>query len=623
MSLLQSDALQGLVQQVKAPISRQSIDEKVEVFERRLNGKILPFLGLHGMLFALIYLIVKTPVFERLYEIGLLLPAFVVAVTALFCGAITAAYHLGGRGRDIAGGVSVTFCLALVAVMLLPLEGPLVAVQLAGAVALALALLGLNGGARVADYEFNTVWLYLPLIFLVVGWFSGVAQMIAAVALYGPAIYVKFKLQPASNKVPLGISVLVFLSLIIEDNAEQEGMIAAMVVLVLVLFVIYSFRMRRVTGSSYRHFLADAIIMGLWALLVKLMDMNDSSSTIVWGVGAVAYQSITLLMLRLRAGSEPLEPSALTERDARLAWLQVGIFAVFAELVIESFLEQSLGIDRTYVGTLIIMLPFVPLFLWLRAPFLALSTRLWIGGCLIAAALRAQEDLEDRYTELGEGESLESLRADFLANWDSELTWVAFALLVALAATLRVAPSFEVAWWRGLVRARHMALIRRGARLVFANANKIAFIGGFISAAVALFNWIRYAGSGGGGERSREILLIGVHVFAVAVTVLFARYGLGCCDVEAYPSLTASPLIFERGDLPFVLACCLWGSLLYLRGVLAQDYLARFFATAFVVMPLATFAVNNDLENPAFFAQVALACCFALFGFGLFRRLAG
>lgn len=621
MDPLQGAPLQGFVRQVRAPIARQSIDEKVEVFERRLNGKILPFAGLHGTLLALVYLIEETSTVPDLALRHVLLPALAPAAAALFCGLLTAAYHFTGRARDIAGGAAVAFCLGLVAVLLLPFGGIWAALQLAAAVGLCLALLALNGAARVADYEFNTVWLYLPLIFLVVGRLSGIEQMLAAVALYGPAIYVKFGLQPASNKVPLGFSVLVFLGMIIEDNAESEGLIAAMVLLVLVLFVVYSFRMRHVAGSSYRHFLADAIIMGLWALLVSLMDLgDDSTSIILWGGGVATYQGITLFLL---LAGKPVTARAQTERDARLAWLQIAAFAIFGELVIEGILEQRFGIEKPYVGALIIMAPFIPLFRWLQAPFLALSTRLWIAGFLISAAGEAISTLERRYTEPGEGQTPDSLRADFLANWDSELTWLVFALVVALAATLRITPAFEVAWWRGLIRARHMVLLRRAARLVIANANRIAFVGGLIAAVGALFNWMRYAGSDGSGQRSRDVLLLGAHVFAVAMTVLFGRYWLGCCDVEAYPALTQTPLTFAAGDLPFVLACCLWGTLLYLRGVLTHDYLARFFATAFVVMPLATYAINNPPDDSAFLAQVTLACCFALFGFGLFRRLAG
>ncbi len=617
----QDEPLQGLVQQVKAPMSRQSIDEKVEVFERRLNGKILPFLGLHGTLLALIYLIRETPAVERLALGHPLLPALALAVAALFCGLLTTAYHFTGRGREIAGGAAVAFCLALVAVLLLPLGGGLAALQLAAAIALCLMLLALNGAGRVTDYEFNTVWLYLPLIFLLVGQLAGIEQMLAAVALYGPAIYVKFGLQPASNKVPLGFSVLVFLGLIIEDNAESEGLIAAMVLLVLVLFVVYSFRMRHVAGSSYRHFLADAIIMGLWGLLVGLTGIGDDSiQVILWGAGVAVYQGFTLILL---IAGKPVATRTLAERDARLAWLQIAAFAMFGQLVVEDLLEQYLGSNHSYAGVLIIMLPFIPLYRWLQAPFLALSTRLWIGGCLLLMADEAQSGLEYRYVNPGDGQPLDSLRASFLGNWDNEAVWIVFALVVALAATRRITPAFDVAWWHGLIRARHMVLLRRTARLVIANANRIAFVGGFISAVVALFNWMRYAGGDGSGQRSRDVLLLGAHVFAVAMTVLFGRYALDCCDAEAYPALTQDPLTFAAGDLPFVLACCLWGTLLYLRGVLAHDYLARFFATAFVIMPLATFAANNSVENTAFLAQVALACCFALFGFGLFRRLAG
>lgn len=558
MASLHDESLQDLVQRVKAPISRQSIDEKVEVFERRLNGKILPFLGLHGTLLALIYLIKSTPVVESLALGHPLLPTLTLAPIALLCGLLTTAYYF--TGRVVAGGAAVTICVALLAA-LLPLEAGLAELQLAAALALCLALLTLNGAGRVDDYEFNTVWLYLPFILLLVGRLTGIEQMLAAVTLYGPAIYLKFRVQPTSNKVPLGFSVLIFLGMIIRDNPESKWLIAIMVMLVLVLFVVYSFRLRHVTGSSYRHFLADAIIMGLWALLVGLIDSAIIDSYILWGVGVAFYQAITLVWLNSRLRAFPITARSATEVDARLAWLQIATIAIFTEIVLE-FLEL-LGIHKSYVAILIILIPFILLFHRLQAPFLALCTRLWIAGLLVLAATEAETDLESRYIELDEGQVLYNPRADFLDNWGSELIWVAFAFLFALTATRRITPAFKVAWWRGLVRARHMVLLRRTVRLVIANSSRIAFVGGLISAVVAIFNWMRYASGGGSGQRSRDALLLGAHVYAVAMTALFGRYALGCCDVNAYPALTQTPLTFVAGDLPFVFACCLWGTLLY------------------------------------------------------------
>ncbi len=624
MSTLQGDPLEGVVEQLRAPVSRHSIDERVQLFERRINGRILPFLGLHGTLLALVYLIENSSAVAVLSENHALLPALTLGVPAALCSLLVASFHFTGRARDVSGGTAVACCLGLLTALLLPFDGALAALPLSAAVALCLMLLALNATGKVSDYDFNTVWLYLPLIVLVVGRPSGVEQMIVAIAVYGPAIYVKFGLQRAANKVPLGFSVLVFLSLIIEDNGESEGLIAAMVLLVLALFVVSSFRMRHVTGSSYRYFLADTIIMGLWAVLVGLMGHDDESTSIfVWGLGVAAYQGLAFLLLARKQGmGDSHEARALTERDARLVWLQIATVTIFGELVIESVLERQFGIDKAYVGLLIIIAPFIPLFCWLRTPLLALATRLWIGGCLVFAAVEASSQLAERYTVLAEGQTLEDLRAAFVDSWASELTWLVLAFLVALAATRRIAPAYEVAWWRGLIRARHVVLLRRCIRLVIANASRIAFVGGFISAAAALVNWMRYASGGATGQRSQELLLVGAHVYAVAITTLFFRYALGCCDAAAYPPLAASPLSFAGGDGTFVLACCLWGTLLYLRGVMAHDYLARFFAAAFVVTPIATFSINNTWNDTAFFAEVALACCFALFGFGLFRRLA-
>jgi hypothetical protein len=168
-----------------------------------------------------------------------------------------------------------------------------------------------------------------------------------------------------------------------------------------------------------------------------------------------------------------------------------------------------------------------------------------------------------------------------------------------------------------------MVLARRGLRLVIDNANRIAIIGGFIAAIAALFDWVRFAGSDRRGISSRDVMLIGVHIFAVAMTVLFTRYLLVCCDEAARSMLQSNPIYFAKEDWAYVLACCLWGTLLYVQGLLRRDTLARFFATAFVAMPLVTYAVNNTTEDSGFFAFVLLTCSFSFFLLGLLRRTAG
>ncbi len=611
------DPLDSVVQQTKAPIARNTISEKVEIFERRINGKILPFLGLHGTLIALIYIVESTPLPGLIAPEGSLLPGLASLAVALLCSLLTFVFQYLKRSEDIFGGTSIAACLAMIGLLQLDLG----TLSLAAASAIYLILLFLNATARVADNEINTVWVYLPFIFLVVGEPSGPAQMVCAVALYGPAIYVKFVLQPESNKLALGFSALVFLALIIKDNTDSQGLIGAMVFLVLVLFIIYAYRMRHVAGSSYRHFVTDAIIMGLWAVLVGTL-LGDASDNplVLWGVGVALYQGLLLAALKTRAAAGA---ETAAERGARLAWLQIAAVAIFFIPLGEDLLHDALGSDGEYVAVLIIVMFFIPLFRLLQSPFLALATRLWIAGCLFIVVSDTQHDFEVDYLRPLLDETPADLRAKFLLEVDSALWLAVFALLVGLASTIRAGTVREPTWWRGLVRDRHMVLARRGARLVIDNANRIAFVGGFISAVVALFNWIRFAGSDRRGVSSRDVMLIGVHVYAVAMTVLFARYLLSCCDPEAESLLRANPLAFLQEDWPYVLACCAWGLVLYLHGIFRRDPLARFFAAAFITMPLATYALNNSVENSSFFAFVALSCCVSLFFLGLLRRSAG
>ena len=621
MRAIHLEAAKKLAEKAEFAAIPKIIDKKVLAFENWLNGKALPFFGLHGGLLMLIYLIDHSLTYEEFFLGYPSQLAVALAVAALFCGFGIAASQFSGRAQYIPGGVAMGVCLSLMAVLVLPSGGAMAMVQFAIALVLSLTLLFFNATARVADYEFNAVWIYLPLIFLVVGQLPGNLQMFAAAALYGPAIYVKFRMQPGSGKVPLGFSALAYLTLIVSYNAGSEGVIAIMVLLVLALFVISSFRMRNVIGSSLRHFLVDAITVGLWGLLVSLVD-HGFDGLIVWGIGVAAYQSALILRtLRSRSPSGRLEAHAVTKRDAHLVWLQIAALAIFGELVINSLLEQRFGIEKPYVGMLLIVAPFIWLFYRLRAPFLALSTRLLIANCLLLAAVISRQGFEERYIDRYDQQVPGSLRAVVADTWDSELMWAAFAFAVAWLATLRIPPDVEVAWWRGLIRPRHMVLVRRIVRLTVANASRIPVVGGLLSTTEAFLNWMRYASGDGRGRLSRDGLLVGVHIYAVAITVLLLRFGNNCCDVIANPALTTSLLIFGGDDLPFVIACCLWGTLLYLRGVLTQDCLARFLATVLVILPLATFNLNNTLEDTVFLAQMTMVCCFALFGFGLLRRL--
>jgi hypothetical protein len=269
---------------------------------------------------------------------------------------------------------------------------------------------------------------------------------------------------------------------------------------------------------------------------------------------------------------------------------------------------------------LFIFASFIPVFIWLRMPLLALSTRIGIGICMLLALDALSSDLGDYLGSPDDARSEALLRSEFLAGLPGDLVWPAFVLIIGLAATLRIQPAYQIAWWRGIVRARHMALMRRGTRLVISNANRIAFVGGFISAGSALFNWIRYAGGDDSGQRSRDFMVIGSHVYAVAVTVLCLRYLFECCNVDASSVLRTDPLDFAKGDISFVIACAAWGGILYLRGVLDRDYLARFFAIGFVAAPLAMFTLENDLEDQIFLALTLLVVCATFFTFGLMRR---
>ncbi len=611
------NSLEDLAQQAEAPIDRGSIDAKVEVFERRMNGKILPFAGLHGTLLALVYLIRETELFMDLAVRNTFLPAFVVFCIAAVCGFGVLSYRVLAGDREVPGAAALAIALAMIGALMLPWI-PLGAVL---AVAFYLLLLALNAFRLAGDYEFNTVSLYLPVILLVVGGLAGAEQLIAGTALYAPAIYVKFRHQPQSNKLALGVSVLVYLAIAIEDNAETQGLIAAMVSAVLLLFIVYSIRTRHLPGSSYRHFLTDAILVGLWGVLVSTFGIDDEAVTLaVAGFGIAIYQGIRLVQLQAQ---ETQTSASLAERDARLAWLQIAAVMIFANMIIDALLEAALELEIVYPALLLVVLPFVPLYWRLQSPFLALATRLWIGGCLLGAVHETLSVFHWDYVSVTFDKTAAELRDDFLAGFGGELFWAVFALLAGMIATLRTETRVELPWWRGVVPPRPMVLVRRSARLVIANANKIAFVGGFIAAIAALFNWLRYAGGERGGLRSRDLLLLGVHVYAVAMSVLFARFLEGCCDVEAYPALEAALLSFPQYGLPYVLAFCFWGIALYLRGVILHDYLARFFAIAFVTMPLLTYGTNNSPEDAAFLAEVILICCFSLFCFGLLRRIRG
>ena len=610
-------AFKTIAEHVPAPIGRHTIDEKVETFERRMNGKILPFLGLHGSLITLVYIFEETDIPDWIAAVSPWLSGFVLLAIALLFGLLTGFYQRFGKARDISGGGAIAFSLAIVAVLSLPIDQ----VGLVLAAAIHLLLLVLNATSQIDDYEINTVWIYLPAFFFLIAHPSGEEQLLLAVALYGPAIYVKFFRQPGVNKVPLGFSILIYLFLAIKDNAESEALISAMVLAVLVLFIYHSYRMRRLAGSSYRHFLFDAILVGLWGLLVYLVpDVDDDDKIVAWGIGVAAYQGIQIYLRFV--GRQP-STRLMEERGARLSWLQIGAVAIFGQFIVEEIMERLFGFDALYATILLIVAFFVPVYRLLQSAFLALTTRLWVAGCLVAAVIQTKKRFEWEFLVESNAETPEALRGLFLAGHVNDLILVVFALLVGLASTFRIQPEPSLAWWRGMVRARHMALVRRGVRLVIANANRIAFVGGIISAIAAMVNWMRYAGSDRGGLHSRDLILVGVHVYAVAISVLLARYWVGCCDLRTFPELEANPLVFATGDLPYVLACCTWGVALYLNGVILKDYLARFFATAFVVMPLLTYGINNSPDDASFLALVGLICCFSLVCFGLLRRIAG
>lgn len=613
------DALLGISDALKAPIAKTSADGKVETFERRLNGKFLPFVGLHGMLLALFYLVAELELSSPVDGAVPLWPVILLAVAALTSGTTAIVYHLRGRAHDGAGGAGVAVILAMVTSLLLPTGDIGVAVALA----IFLTLLTLNARGWVSDYDTNTVFVYLPLMFFVVRDLPLWTQLLSAVGLFGAATFVKFLLQPQSNKVPLGFSMLVFLFVLTKRSGDEQLLASILVLLAMILFTVYGFRNRRATGSSYRHFLFDAIIMGLWGVLVATFEAPDDDLLVLWGIGVVIYQSVALVLLGLRGAADP---GTLASSGARWVWIQIGVFASFVDYLVEGVLRQMWGVDPTYaseVGGLMILVVFIPVYHILKSRFLALATRIGISAGVLSLGVATCKDFTSRYVNQVDEFTPDMLRVHLLSEYQTDLFWLVFAFLVGLAATLRVPPAPEMAWWRGLIWARHMVLVRRAGRLIGANANRIAFVGGFIAALAALAKWIRYAAGEQQGAGSRALMLLCVFVFGVAMTILFGRYLESCCEPGAYPLLQASPLEFIEGDLVYVLSWCCWGTLFYLYGVTFKDCLARFFAISFVLMPLIAFDTDTlGLDKKVFLAEMVLACCFSLFSFGILRRVA-
>jgi hypothetical protein len=418
----------------------------------------------------------------------------------------------------------------------------------------------------------------------------------------------------------LGFGMLVFLSLVIATGGDAEALVSFLVFLALLLFVVYGFRNRHVTGSSYRYFLFDVVVMGLWATLIFTMDLSGEAPIVVWGTGVVLYEGIAITMLAHRGVSGA---AAIAARGAHMVWIQIGCFAVFYELLVETILRDAFGVEFEFVGVLLIIAPFILFFRVLKSRFLALSTRLWIGITLAQAADTLLDKYQYQFAYNIDAAPSETLRTDLLSVYATDLIWVAFGFLIGIAATVRVPPVESIAWWRGLIWPRHMVLLRKMGRLIMANASRIAFIGGMLSAIGALLKWMQYAGGKHQGFGSRNLMLLGVYVYAVAMTNLFGRFLYYCCAVSDTTVLKSPLLEFASGDLIYVLSWCVWGLLLYLYGVFIKDYLARFFSIGFVLMPIVMYASNNTLSNESFFAQTALSCCVGLFCLGLLRRVAG
>jgi len=624
MSFVSEETSRRLGEAFKAPISRSSIGANIDIFERRMNGSILPFLGLHGGFLALLYLLQHNDLLIRLairfgtdWALGVLL----VGVAGAILGLDTA-LRFAAKTRRVPGAVALAQCLvAVAAIATFGLFQPVFA--LAIFIATSWALLAANAVGWVSDHEADTSLVYLPLICFVVGDFGLFLHFVTAIALYAPAVIVRFLARPQAGKLALGLSAILFLGSLLEQSDGEEGLVGLLVLAVLVTFVVHTIRVRHTTGAGLRYFIADLIVVSLWGILVTLATKDSQTLQVVdvaeiWGSGIVAFTGVAMTVgwMRGRGRAGDARAFLTPATDAHLVWLMIAMFAVTSEWIASAYDASS----HPYIAPMTVALPFVVAALWLRAPFLAFGARLAMGIVLLNAFLVEQDRLADAVLMAGEAGTPEALYRTFLDRWDAELAWVGFVFAVAYLATVSIRPAYDVAWWRGLIRPRHAAHLRRGWRLTMDNATRIALIGGVLATLGAVLKWFGLAGA---RHFSRDALLIAVHLFGAAITVLYLRFAVWCCEGPGLDRLQEPPFVFLERDIAFVAAACAWGLVLYLRGVLGGEFLARFFATAFVVAPLAGFLTNNAPEDGVFLAETAVICGLTLFCFGLVRHAAG
>jgi len=167
----------------------------------------------------------------------------------------------------------------------------------------------------------------------------------------------------------------------------------------------------------------------------------------------------------------------------------------------------------------------------------------------------------------------------------------ATAIIIAMLIASYSRPTSQLAWWRGLIKPRHVVVIRSIYRTISDKIRTAPIIGWFFNAFLATLTSIRFIKGNNEKVSVYDFLLVILHVIAAIGTTKFSNIlllgGLSINDIDT--SLAWSEMV------SFVLSWSLWGLLLSIRGYLQSSLFFSFLGFVFLCVPIIRELFFDDL----------------------------
>lgn len=575
---------------------------RAEMLDRILNRQILPLIGLHAAIIASLLLSLN------------LGPAVALGLGfAAVAGCIgLAAWWHRSRGRpddSIRAEASIATFLTL-AVLTLPF-GPTAKVAIVGAGFLLFSWLVYRG--RMAPDRLVFPFIYLALFLVTLMKVSTEEILLGFAMPSAAALYVMWRRSGFRNAYGPIVGLIIVLAGRLYTNPTPTMVDLVVVALFLIALVWYQTKTGSATVSNLRSFLSQALaVIGSWIAVELLLPVEEKAQLWTWVVLVAAYSGAMIY----RFGREALA--------IRLVWLAVPFWVALWYGVPFELGEPRLWLSFALTLGTIVLLSWATA--GLRNGFACNVVRLVaiatgmvlvnlvssLRGVVVGAACEAPLD----------GCAVaRKLTTDFSGSVAIAAAFIVATFFVATFTARPIPFASAVPWWRGLIRPRHVVIIRTAYRRAESYLDRVPVIGNMLVLTKGGLASLRYLSGDARALKFAEMTLITSAVIGVLATIPLLESIL---TVAAHTSAEVADLFKQLKAKPAAIAILLawltWGAAMHLWAFATGRLLLFFLGVGFVLLPPLRFFAFDKFPDVQFFSLIILSSGLLLLLFGLMRR---